>query len=138
MLDFFLGGASTRSWMVGFLGGTVAGLTGEPTSRAEPTSSETPPLRLLGHGCRQEYGYQMCEGEVRNISGERLENVMVVVRFQDKSGSFIKSQDAMIDFQPLMPGQTSPFKVGTPNNPMIWHYAIGFKQMFGGELKAAR
>ena len=137
VLAFFLGGPTTRAWMLGFLGGTISGMAGEPT-RAGPTPSETPPLRLLGHGCRQEYGYQICEGEVRNVSSERLENVMVEVRFKDRTGSFIKSEDALISYQPLMPGQTSPFKVGTSANPMIWHYTIGFKQMFGGELKAAR
>ena len=114
-----------------------SGQTAEPT-RADPTQAEALPLRLLGHGCRQEYDYQVCEGEVRNTSGEPLENVMVEVRFQDKAGGFIKSEDAMIGYQPLMPGQTSPFKLGTINNPLIRHYTIAFKQMFGGELKAAR
>ena len=62
----------------------------------------------------------------------------VEVHFQDKAGGFIKSDEALVAYQPLLPGQTSPFKVGTINNPLIRHYTIGFKQMFGGELKAAR
>ena len=139
VLAFVLGGPSTRGWMLGFLSGTVSGLLGA-SSRAGQTSSEVPPspLRLLGHGCRQEYGFQTCEGEVRNISDERLDNVMAEVRFQDKAGNFLKSEDALIAYQPLLPGQTSPFKVATPNNPLIRHYTIGFRQMFGGELRAAR
>ena len=44
----------------------------------------------------------------------------------------------MVDYQPPMPRQTSPFRVMTTHNPAIWHYATTFREMFGGELKAAR
>ena len=82
LLTFCFGGPGTQRWMFAALGGTVYGQAGEP-SHPDPASgaapAEAPPLRLLGHGCREEYGYQLCEGEVRNTSGERLQNVVVEV-----------------------------------------------------------
>jgi hypothetical protein len=112
---------------------------GEPTaSRVGAVTSDAPPLRLLGHNCRKEYTYQICEGEVRNVSGERLDNVMAEVRFQDQAGTFIKSESGLIEYQPLMPSQNSPFKIATTSNPQIRHFTISFQEMFGGELKAAR
>lgn len=140
IVAFFWGGPSTRAWMGGFLFGLTSSLLGEPnaTQAADAAKFDAPPLRLLDHNCREESAFQICEGEIRNISGERLENVMVEVRFQDRAGRFIKSEDAMVEYQPLMPDQTSPFKVAASNNPLIRHYTISFKQMFGGELKVAR
>ena len=139
VLAYFIGGPTTRAWMTGFFIGTVAGLTGEPSvGRASSLTSDTPVLRLLGHSCRKEYGYEICEGEVRNVSSERLENVMAEVRFQDQAGTFVKSESTMIEYQPLMPGQTSPFKVATTSNPLIRHFTIGFKEMFGGAIKLTR
>jgi hypothetical protein len=34
----------------------------------------------------------------------------VVASWYDKDGTFISSDDAPIEYQPLMPGHTSPFK----------------------------
>jgi hypothetical protein len=138
ILAFFAGGPETRAWMLGFLQGTLFSVEGHSSSSAATIASEDPPLKLLGHGCRREWNYQICEGEVRNQTDQKLENVMAEVRFTGKTGTFIKSADAMIDYQPLMPGQTSAFKVVTTTNPEIWHFSIRFREMFGGELKAAR
>ena len=139
VMAFCFGGPSTRAWMTGFIIG-VAGLTGEPSAgRATPFASDAPPpLRLLGHGCRKEQPYLICEGEVRNITGQPLDSVMAEIRFKDQAGTFVKAESALIDYQPLMPGQTSPFKVYTMGNPQIWHFSFGFREMFGGALKAAR
>ena len=57
---------------------------------------------------------------------------MAEVRFTDKDGTFVKAQSSLIDYQPLMPGQTSAFKVMTVSNPQIWHFSFGFREMFGG------
>ncbi len=123
VLLFLLGGNDTRGWMLGFMSGTVSGLTGQPAGNVQSaTASSHPPLKLLGHGCRREFDYQICEGEVRNETDDRLETVMAEVSFTDKNGTFIKSDSAMINYQPLMPGQTSPFTVMTINNPQIAHY----------------
>jgi hypothetical protein len=138
VIAFFWGGSTTRSWMVAFLGGTIAGMSGAPASTAAIVSADKPPLKLLGHGCRRESTYQVCEGEVRNETDQRLDSVMAEVRFTDQAGTFVKSGNAMINYQPLMPGQTSSFMVMTTDNPQIRHFSIGFREMFGGKLKASR
>lgn len=147
VLVFWFGGNSTRAWILGFVWG-LFGLSGQPSLNLadEPSASVSrvggeaskPPLKLLGHGCHKEYGYQICEGEVRNETADRLTDVVVEIKFKDAYGTFVKAESSIIDYQPLMPGQSSPFKVMASDNPLIRHYAISFRQMFGGELKASR
>jgi hypothetical protein len=71
---------------------------------------------------------------VRNISGESLRNVEAVVTFYDKSGGFITSDDAIIEYNPILPGQVSPFKTITTWNPAMHTASIEFKSLMGGTI----
>jgi hypothetical protein len=59
---------------------------------------------------------------------------MVVGTWYDKDGNFIKFDDALIDYNPILPGQTSPFKTISTGNPAMARYSVGFKTLFGGSL----
>jgi hypothetical protein len=48
----------------------------------------------------------------------------------------VKSADAMVDYQPLLPGQTSPYKAMTTLNPAVASCQVVFKTMFGGAVSA--
>jgi hypothetical protein len=76
-------------------------------------------------------GYYIVEGEVRNISGERLADVEAVASWYASNGTFITSDSALIDYNPIMPGQTSPFKVMSTANPEMDKYSVGFKTVLG-------
>jgi hypothetical protein len=39
-----------------------------------------------------------------------------------------------VEYDPLLPGQRSPFSAITTGNPAITKCNVGFKQMFGGAL----
>jgi hypothetical protein len=80
----------------------------------------------------REYGYITIEGQVRNITGLRLEAVLAVVEFYDANDNFVKSESALVDFNPIMPGQASPFSVITTYNPAIKRYSTTFT-FFSGE-----
>jgi hypothetical protein len=79
-------------------------------------------------------GYYIIEGQVRNISTQSLNNVTAVGIWSDKDGDFIKSDDAIIDYNPILPGQTSPFKTMSTGNPAMSRYRVEFKTLMGGTL----
>jgi len=73
-------------------------------------------------------------GEVRNIANVSLNNVAVVATFYDKKGGVITTEETLIDYQPILPGQTSPFKVITTYNPAMEKAGLDFKELMGGTI----
>ena len=94
----------------------------------------TPKLQLLDYNNDREYDYIVIEGQVKNISDEALENVEAVVEFFDKNDNFIKSDSALIEYNPILSEQTSPFKVITTDNPEIKRFLVSFKDLLGGKI----
>lgn len=94
-----------------------------------------PPLRLNSSKCRNEYGFIKFVGEVTNRSAQPIENLMAIGVFRTSNGELVKSASSLIDYQPLMPGQRSPFTVITSDNPVIRECFVGFKTMFGGVVE---
>lgn len=106
-----------------------------PAGQRDPPRSEiTADLEILSWRCYSEHGYMHTVGQVRNTSGRSLENVMVIGQYFANSGDFIKKADALIDFNPLLSGQTSSFEALTTHNPEIKKCNLTFKQMGRGEL----
>ncbi len=58
---------------------------------------------------QREYGYVQIEGQVTNVSDGSLDTVMAVGTFNTKDGTFVKSDHALIDYQPIMVGQIGHF-----------------------------
>ncbi len=136
-------------WLLGLLGlalliggvGSVsdktnsgAGFSQSDTSTSGQPGYKSPPLRLLSSRGETEYDYVTVQGEVQNNTTEKLDSVWVLVSHYDKSGQLVTTDKSIIDYQPLMPGQTSPFKAMTRHNPLMATYKIAFQQGFGGEL----
>jgi hypothetical protein len=98
-----------------------------------PPSAEmqAPPLEVLSWSCSKEYSYIFVKGEVKNVSSNAIENVMAIGTFRTNDGTFVKSRDALIDYNPLLPGQVSPFKAGDTNNPAIKKCEVSFKTLWG-------
>ena len=90
-------------------------------------------LKLLAGNCYEENGFWMLEGEVRNVSSAPLKSVLANVTFTGE-GRFIKAGNALIAYDPLLPGQISPFKVITQTNPLIDNCRVGFQLMFGENI----
>lgn len=99
----------------------------------------TPPSDVLAlvatRGYESESGsYWYVEGQVKNISSEPIRRIQVVSTWYDKADQFISSDSAMVEYDPLLPGQTSPFKTITRGNPAMSKYSVSFKSMFGPEF----
>lgn len=95
---------------------------------------ETSDLELLSWRWSEEYGYATAEGQVKNISKGKMENVEALVTWYDKNGDMITSNSALIEYNPILPGQTSPFKVIQSHNPAMKRATIEFKFIFGNAI----
>jgi hypothetical protein len=73
-------------------------------------------------------------GQVTNVSDRPINNVMAYGTFSASNGDVINTSSALIDFQPIMPGQTSSFKVMAINNPLIRRCSVQMGKLFGGSL----
>ena len=76
--------------------------------------------------------------QVKNISGKSLDNVTAVGNAYTDSGEFVKSDTALIEYDPILSGQTSPFEVLMTGNPAISKCKVDFKYLFGGSIKTKR
>lgn len=102
----------------------------EPASAALPG----PDLMLLDWRWHEEYGYAIVEGQVKNASARTLRNVQAVAVFTASDDSFITSDSTLIEYNPILPGQTSPFKVMVSFNPRMDSARLDFKTLSGGSL----
>jgi hypothetical protein len=110
-----------------------------PAPAPDPPGPTGPQLRLLrDHGTMGEYGYNSVEGQVKNITSESLENVEAVVTWYTSGGEFISSDSALIEYNPLLPDQVSPFKVMARANPKMKRYGVEFKFLMGGSIDTSR
>jgi hypothetical protein len=109
--------------------------SGKPSEMAENPQQwqQGPKLKVLSRSCSREYGYIYIQGEVQNMSGEKLDNVEAVGIFRTAGGDLVKSEDALLEYNPILPGQRSPFKVGATDNPEIKRCNVSFKFLLGGE-----
>lgn len=104
-------------------------------STVAPSAPEYPIALISSRGYESgSGGYYYVEGQVKNISHESLSSVMVVATWYTKDGTFLSSDDAVIDFNPLLPGQTSPFKTVTHGNPQMSRFSVEFKRLFGSAI----
>lgn len=101
-------------------------------SSSYPSQEETPKLSLVNYNCYKDNGYTIVEGQVKNISEQPLKSVQVLAEHYSKDGVFITSDTAMVEYDPIMPGQTSPFKAMARHNPLMSKCSVSFKHIMGG------
>lgn len=112
------------------------------TGPSRPLVSTAPAgdeLELLSStGYETETGsYHKIEGQVKNISDKPIDSIVAVGTWMSKDGTFIKSDQALIEYRPLLPGQTSPFMTMSSTNPAMSRYRVEFKR-FGAGLIATK
>jgi hypothetical protein len=114
---------------------TGRGIVREAASGGASTS--TPQLALLStRGYETEGGgYYVVEGQVQNVSTKSLDSIEAVSTWYAADGTLITSDSALIEYNPILPGQTSPFKTMSTANPKMSKYAVEFKAMFGSTIQ---
>jgi hypothetical protein len=115
-----------------------SGSSSAPAATPAPSTATEPTYQLAlisSKGYESESGhYHYVEGQVKNISNQSLKNVAAVATWFDKDGGFIKADNALIEYNPILPGQTSPFKTISSGNPAMSKYRVNFKTLMGGTL----
>lgn len=99
-----------------------------------PTEPATPPLEVQSWHCDQKDSFMFVRGEVKNVSPNKLKNIAAVGTWYTKAGALIKSDDALLDYNPILPGQTSPFEVISTSNPEAQRCGLNFKNLMGGTV----
>ena len=134
ILLLFLGWILYEFLAAGFRSTPSSPSTVGGTALAPPAPSG-PVLEVLSWRCDKEHRYIFVRGEVKNISSQPLKNVLAVGEFRTKSGELVKTETALLEYNPILPGQTSPFRAGGTDNPQIGGCNLAFKGLFGGELQ---
>lgn len=80
--------------------------------------------------------YIHIEGEIRNVTTERIEGIKIILTFYDKSQRLVTSDISYANFDPIMPGQTSPYTSMISANPAIDTYTVQFSTRSGERLNA--
>ena len=106
-----------------------------PAARPAPEPQPSDVALLSMRGGDGGYGFHTIEGQVENLTDSNLENVMAVVTWYTDDDQFITSDETLIQYNPILPGQTSPFEVMSQSNPAMSRYSVEFKTMFGGTLR---
>lgn len=107
------------------------------------TLAERYKLQVISSNIENADGNITVSGDVKNISNEKLERVMAVadIRVTNRKIMWIfKTVEAPVAYEPVMPGQTTPFKVvipnTIPNNLEVVDYRVTFKNASGTSIRA--
>lgn len=109
-----------------------------PTPEPTPTPLTAPLILEPGGGCTKSYGFITYEGLVTNNTAKSMEQVVAVASYFTADGTFVTSDEALIDYNPVLPGQSSPFSVISTDNPAISKCRVEFKEFFGGTIQSQR
>lgn len=96
-----------------------------------------PVLELMSYSWSHEddSNFAFVVGQVKNISKKSYDHVEAVANFSDAKGNFITTEDALINYNPILPDQVSPFKIPVPWNPAFKNLKVEFKQIMRGKLE---
>jgi len=104
------------------------------TTSTSTTEDFGPKLVLIDWNWSHQSSFAIVEGQVKNISDQPLDNVKAVVEFYTGDDVFISSDNSLIEYKPLMPGQTSPFKIIESWNPQMESAKINFTTLYGRQI----
>ena len=110
----------------------------ERRAERQAAARERASLELLDYSGTTGDSFARVEGRVRNISGRSLQNVQAVALWFTEDDRFITSEDALIDYNPVLAGQTSPFTVLSRGNPAMQRFRVEFKVLAGGTIPHVR
>lgn len=97
---------------------------------------ESPSLRLESfRNERSSTDYMKVIGEVTNLTSSPIDKIQAVAKWYDKSDNLIVSDTTLIDYQPLMGNQSSPFHVLSRYNPAMSYVRIDFKKFWGDSIQ---
>jgi len=92
-------------------------------------------LALLSAKCEPTAtSFVQCDGSVKNLTKDSMRNVQVQIVWLDAAGAVQRTDDAIIDYNPILAGQESPWKTIGTRNPALTQYRVAFKEVLGGTI----
>lgn len=117
----------------------AAGAVSEPRPSPTPAPAQYDLELVSSRGSvSSSDAYMEVVGEVRNVSGRSLPNVLVVTSWYTDTDELITTDDTLIEYTPILAGQVSPFKSLVRRNPAMKRFRVDFKTMGGGTLRVDR
>ena len=110
---------------------TAANWTTTPIGgrRTATVTEPAPSLELLSSRAYQSStAYWRVTGQIRNAGTDPIDRLAVMTTWYDKAGGFIVTDEAMVTFSPLLPGQVSPWETMTRTNPALATYSIAVRR----------
>ena len=88
-------------------------------------------LLLIHWTWRCWYDSVIVKGQVRNISGHDLYNIEALVSFYSAGGELITYESSLVEYNPILPNQITPFSVFIWKVPNFKTIKISFKTFLG-------
>ena len=110
---------------------SAATAQGDKETLARATLLRKAPLVLTDWRWTQKSGFAVAEGQVQNVRHKPIRNLTALVMFKTEDDKLVTSADALTEFNPVMPGQTTPFRVMARYNPAMHHASVAFKTIGG-------
>lgn len=106
-------------------------------AKSGPAAVSVPVLRLESWNWHDSPSgrYVEVNGEVTNISPDKIDSIKAVVTFYSKSGEMVTSSYSFVEYKPLMPGQTSPFRMMESKNTQMSTARLEFTTIWGRPLE---
>jgi hypothetical protein len=98
--------------------------------------AERPKLKITKSEISEATGQVTVNGEVMNISQEKMVRFIAVVDFGDADEVTVKTAEAPVIAEFLDPGQTTQFSVTLTDDIAVKVYWITFKDAAGGRIRA--
>lgn len=110
----------------------VAAANAEQAARQEACSGVK--LVVESWSWSNEDNFVKATGEVTNVSGDSLASIEAEVSYYTSDGTFIKNDTGFLDYNPVLPGQATPFNTITTGNPAMSNGRLRFKEFGGSEI----
>jgi hypothetical protein len=132
----FLGPARGRLGTVGALLTFVLAACGPQLQGSDGSgpSSGSALILLSGSCAPTAISFVECNGSVRNGTNESLSNVEVLILWSDAGNRLQRTDSALIEYNPILAGQTSPWQTIGTRNPGLTAFKIAFKNLLGGTI----
>lgn len=115
------------------LGSALAlGLANAATACAQPP----PAVAIVAVTCMKlpHAGEIEVQGEIRNTSSQPIKELILSAVFNGPAGQFVSTSDLQVEFDPVMPGQVSPFDGFGDYNPIVRIVKVTPALMLGASL----
>jgi hypothetical protein len=105
-----------------------SGASGSEGNRPTLSTKPSPQLAVSSWRCDADgRGFEIA-GEVKNTSGSSFNYLQPTVTMRAADGRFVTYWSGFTDYNPLLPGQTSPFSISVNLNPAIKKADLSFTE----------